>query len=262
MNGHDLDTLLNRALLDILSDRIVAVLNRRARSALVLFSETDLGLEAAISSLSALSASGWNLEIHTSAAASALVNERSLASLGGGALVGALARPQNCPLPTDGLLARHAVVIVPAMSVPLAARAALGLADDDISRLLSGALERGMRVVAARDGCCPACRERVTRGLTPSPAYRALMASHLTALESYGVEFAWASRLHQKVEDGRSNPSTAATSLHPAQMTGQVLGLSAVRALSGDELRLASDVLVTPLAAEELKARQIRLIRT
>ncbi len=262
MTGRDLETLLNRALLDILSDRIVAVLKARARSALVLFSDTDLGLEAAIASLTSMSRSGWNLEIHTSPTAEPFVNAQSLHAMGGEPLIGALTAPTSTPLTPQTVLSRHGLVIVPAMSISLAAHGALGLAEDNVSRLLSGAFERGMRVVVARDGCCPACRERAMRGLTPSPAYRALMVSNLTALESYGAEFTWAAKLQQKIEGPRSNPTIATTATLPSGTTGQVLGLSAVKALTGDELRLAGDVLVTPLAAEELKARQIRLIRT
>ncbi|MEI2387196.1 hypothetical protein [Breoghania sp. JC706] len=272
-----LDAILDRALLDLLSDRIVAALKARARSALVLFSETDLGLEPAVRALASLVGAGWSLEIRRSPGACDVVSSDSLASMGGSALVPFLHPMENENRTVDAILARHAVVVVPTLSLPLAARVALGLADDEISALLAGALERGQRVVAARDGCCPAARDRNARGLTGTAAYREMMANHLGRLESYGVEFSWAAKLEGAVEAQASGmpaphpvqalahqiivPAQNAIAAAPTTARGHVFGWSAAKAVAGTELCLGRDVLVTPLAAEELNARQIRLVR-
>ncbi len=183
-----LDTLLNRVLLDLLSDRIVAALKARARSALVLFSGTDLGLEAAVCALNTLSQAGWQFEIRRTNDARSPITPDRLAALGGSSLASALYEPGDRPEKIDTVLARHGLVLIPTLSIALAAHTALGLADDEVARLICGAIERGGRVIAVRDGCCPATRYRHARGLTANAPYRAMMVGHLEKLESYGVE--------------------------------------------------------------------------
>ncbi|MCW2307643.1 hypothetical protein [Rhodobium gokarnense] len=269
MDGTRLDILFDRALLDLLSDRIVAALKTRARSALVLFSGTDLGLEPAIRALAALADAGWRFDIRRSRKARALITPERLRTAGGGALVPALADADDRPDDTDlidpeTVLARHSVVIVPTLSIALAARTALGLADSDVSQLLAGAIERDMRIVAARDGCCPASRERIARGLTANAAYREMASGHLGRLEAYGIELAWAARLDQAVAGTRAAAPASASARpvsHPQNTTAGVFGWTAAKAVAGEELRIGRGVLVTPLAAEELKARHVRLVR-
>ncbi|MBK5950966.1 hypothetical protein CH339_19855 [Rhodobium orientis] len=267
MDRGRLDILFDRAVVDLLSDRIVAALKTRARSALVLFSGTDLGLEPAIRALSALADAGWRFDIRRSRKARALITPERLRTAGGGALVPALAdaddRPDNMDLiDPETVLARHSVVIVPTLSIALAARTALGLADSDVSQLLAGAIERNMRIVAARDGCCPASRERIARGLTANAAYREMASGHLGRLEAYGIELTWAARLDQAVAGTRAPASTdVRPAAEPQTNTAGVFGWTAAKAVAGEELRLSRNVLVTPLAAEELKARHVRLVR-
>jgi hypothetical protein len=246
----------------------------RARSALVLFSGTDLGLEPAVRSLNTLSQAGWRFEVRRTNDARTLITPDRLSALGGDALVSALHEPGDRPEKVDTVLTRHGVILVPTLSIALAARIALGLSDDEVARLICGAVERGGRVIAARDGCCPAARDRRARNLTANAPYRAMMGGHLEKLESYGVELAWASKLETAAAAPRmSSPAglpAHTSNSHPSAPSGapgatahaaRVLGWSEVKAATGPELRLARNVLVTPLAAEELKARQIRLVR-
>ncbi|PTW59000.1 hypothetical protein C8N35_10835 [Breoghania corrubedonensis] len=266
MDRARLDAALNRALLDLLSDRIVAALNARARSALVLFSDTELGLEPAVRSLATLVDAGWSFEIHRSRQARELVSLDRLDALGGAALSPFIRNAGSQNETVDAILNRHALVLMPTLSLPLAARVALGLADDDISSLVAGALERGQRIVAARDGCCPAARERIARGLTGNAAYRDMMAGHLGRLESYGVELTWAARLAATVADTPTttlahDPDRNQIAVPTRAPSRRVFGWSEAKVLAGTEIRLGRDVLVTPMAAEELKSRQILLVR-
>ncbi|MFD2174263.1 hypothetical protein [Rhodobacter lacus] len=230
---------LDRILIDALSDRIVAALKARSRRALVVFSDTDLGLEPALAGLETLSAAGW-----TGDWLSAPEMRDGLAPR--------LRLPEAEAAPR---LTRFGLVLVPALSLSTAAKLATGIADDLPSRVLGEALDRGLRVVAARDGVCPGSRERAARGLTPkNAARRAMMSAHLEAIAAQGVELCWATRLAATVQ------GTPAAMVAPAQQTG-IFGWQQARACSGPELRLGRAVRLTPLASDILSARGIRLIR-
>ncbi|WP_444430747.1 hypothetical protein ACTTAM_07130 [Rhodobacter capsulatus] len=162
---------LDRILIDLLSDRIVAELAARRRRGLLVFAATDLGLDAALASLATLARAGWRFEWTAEAA----LRED---------LAARLDWPEAAAPVT---LSRAALVLVPALSLSLAAKLALGIADDPLSQILTEALDRGRRIVAARDGVCPAARDRLARGLVPATeARRALMREHLQALAAQG----------------------------------------------------------------------------
>ncbi|PTW51449.1 hypothetical protein [Rhodovulum kholense] len=262
MDRSALDTLLNRALLDLLSDRIVARLKARERSALLLFSGTDLGLDPALKSLSKLTDAGWSFEIRRTPDAAGLLTPERLRLLGGARAIPPMAAPGETDI--DGALSRNGLVVVPALSVALAARASLGMAEDEVSSLLTGALERGRRVVVARDGVCPAGRERNARGLTGNEAFREMLAGHLVRLQSYGVELAWAAKLGDAIASprpGDRGPGPGRRTATPSVPGSRVFGRSEAQTLDSAELRIGSDVLITPLAAEELRARHVRVVR-
>lgn len=229
---------LDRILIDLLSDRIVAELTARRRRGLLVFAATDLGLEAALRSLSILAEAGWSFEWTAEAA-----------------LRDGLASRLDWPEATTPVnLSRSALVLVPALSLTLAAKLALGLADDPLSQLLTEALDRGRRIVAARDGVCPDARDRLTRGLVPATeARRALMHGHLQALAAQGVELSWAASLAATV-------CGAGVVAAPMQESG-IFGVQKARAVPGPSVRLGRTVLLTPAANDILKARGIAISR-
>lgn len=246
-----LDSMLDRILIDLLSDRIIERMKGGAavqpRSALVVFAGTDLGLEAAIAQMAQLQAAGWSFEAVFAPDALALTKSR----------LADLVLPEADGLVAD-LLARYQLVLVPTLSLSLAAKVAVGIADDRLSLLLQGALERGIRVIAARDGVCPNGRDRRERGLLPNAAYQAVMSGHLQKISEFGVELSWAARLVAAVNGKGRKPATVTNTI---AQTG-VFGLSEARGFAGDQLQLGAGVIVTPAAAEELRAREIRLVRS
>lgn len=247
----DMDSALDRILLDLLSDRIIERMKGGApvppRSALVMFAESDFGLEAAVSQLLQLQAGGWSFEA-VFAPRALVLTEGRLAGL----------NMEKVDGPVADLLARHQLILVPALSLSLAAKVAVGIADDQLSALLQGALERGTRVIAARDGICPNARDRRDRGLLPNAALQATMSGHLQKISDYGVELSWAARLVAAVNGTGRQPSPVSNTL---RKTG-VFGLREARGFSGSELQLGSGVIVTPAALEELRVRNIRLDRS
>lgn len=249
----NIDAALDRILLDLLSDRIIARMGGRVpakpRSALVLFAETDFGLEAALGQLHQLHDAGWAFETVIAPEARCLLKDR----LAGFEVVEAEGTAGN-------FLDRHTTILVPSLSVSLAAKMALGIADDPLSKILQGGLERGARIIAARDGVCPNGRDRRARGLLPNAAYQATMSGHLQTLMDYGIELSWAARLAVAVEGDAPATSTAAPKLIAARTEG-VFGLQEARSLNATEIHLGHAVIVTPAAAEELRARDIALVR-
>ncbi len=251
----NIDAALDRILLDLLSDRIIARMGGRVpakpRSALVLFAETDFGFEAALGQLQQLHDAGWEFETVIAPEARPFLKDR-FAGLGIAEVEGAV----------GDLLVRHTTILVPALSVSLAAKVALGIADDPLSKILQGGLERGVRIIAARDGVCPNGRDRRARGLLPNAAYQATMSGHQQTLMGYGIELSWAARLAVSLEGDTPAAATpkAAPKLIAARTEG-VFGLREARSLNATELRLGHAVIVTPAAAEELRARDIALVR-
>lgn len=255
----DMERLVQKALLDLLSDRIVERLRARERSALVLLSGTDLGLRPAMSSLARLGATGWRLELRCTADAGGLIGPEQMRELAGGS---ELPVPSDEAISADSVercLMRNALVLVPTLSGPLAARVATGLTDSAVPALFAGALERGKRIIAARDGCCPTSRDRAARGLDGTQAYQAMLAGHLERLDAFGTELVWASQLATAVS-GLPARSTEPPLKAPARQR-RVFGWSEAKSVTAGPLRLAPGVLVTPLAAEELRARGMRLVR-
>lgn len=246
-----LDSQLDRILIDLLSDRIIERMRGKTaaqpRRALVVFADTDFGLEAACTQMAQLRDAGWSFEA---------VFAPQAKTLGEGRWSG-LDLPEATGSVND-LLIRHQLLLVPALSLSLAAKVAVGIADDPLSALIQGALERGIRIVAARDGVCPNGRDRRERGLLPNAAYQAVMSGHLQTISDFGVELSWAARLAAAVNGKGRQAAPAAASL---QQTG-VFGLREARGFAGTELLLGAGVIVTPAAAEELRARDIRLVRS
>ncbi len=246
-----LDDMLDRILIDLLSDRIIERMKGRTpvqpRSALLVFAETDFGLEAAVGQLLQLQAAGWSFETVFAPRALALTEGR-LAGLN-------MAKADG---PVADLLGRHQLILVPALSVSLAAKVAVGIADDQLSALLQGALERGTRVIAARDGVCPNGRDRRERGLLPNVAMQTTMSGHLQKISDYGVELSWAARLVAAVDGTGSQPAPVSNTIRK----NGVFGLREARGFVGEQLQLGSGVIVTPAAFEELRVRDIRLVRS
>jgi hypothetical protein len=140
-------------------------------------------------------------------------------------------------------------------------------------------------VVAAADGCCPDHQQRIAQGFHVVDAYKERLRANLEALQTYGIHLVRADQLAHAVGQlevavgMRAAPGQALTPAPncasfaapaiPAVDTGvsPPLGkrvFSRRDALQCREsvFRLARSVLVTSLAADELRVRNIELIRT
>ncbi|PWC32870.1 flavoprotein [Azospirillum sp. TSO35-2] len=265
MTPADLERVVLNAIVDLLSDRIVERLRARqasswnvpSRHALVLFTGTDLGLVKAAASLRELAAEGWRLRAALSPQARRLLTPALSRDAGLCRLL------DGAPVDADGeaLLDGCGLLLVPTLTATTAAKVACGLRDGLAPWLLARGIERGLRVVAAVDGCCPDNPARAGRGFTAPEPYREMMRAHLRALRSFGVELVPAGALALAVRQTSGGaPARQPVAETPAHGR-RVFGRSDAALWRDAELRLGRDVLVTPAAADELRRRDIRLVQ-
>lgn len=272
MNVKELDQAIFQAILEGLADQVVERLRTRRKTALALFTGTDLGLHQATASIQALRQEGWVLRLVFSAGARSLLTPECLRELEAGT---SPAQTAGAEPDVDALLAGCGRVLVPALSINAAAKVACGVRDCLESRLLARALEQGLTVIAATDGCCPDNPERASGGFLVTDAYRARLRSNLEALRSYGVRLVRAGALADAAR-GTASPRVEPTPAVMVRATASTWQTGASR-IKGEkrpifsrsdavqcregELRLDRDVLVTPLAADELHLRNVHLIQ-
>ena len=270
-----LEEIICQALIDCYSDLIVARLQSRQQKALVLFTGSSIGLDQALISLTQLREQGWTLDVVLSPQVDDGMRRQ-------------VAREFTIvQWPVGGpLLARYGVLLVPTLSITVAAKTALLIRDSFASQLFASALEQGLRIVAATDACCPVMLSAGPAPFRVADAYQQRMRQHLVALQDYGVTLVSASRLGAAVQKltaaGKAGvPSkavaTRATSCESlkkrtasvARHSSTAVKLESAKRLFSRsdalqyrdcELRLAAGVLVTPLALDELRTRNVRLI--
>ncbi|ABD86734.1 hypothetical protein [Rhodopseudomonas palustris] len=267
MTREQLEASIAEAIIGCLADRVVAAMQARQKRAVVLMTGTDLGLDHIPQALGCLRENGWTLRFALSLQARRHFGAGQLLALG----IDVVA---DTATDLDVLLDGCGSLLVPALTMTTAAKVACGIRDSLASRLMARALERGLPIIAAFDGCCPDNPERQARGFLVADAYKARLRANLQALRDYGVRLVPA----RKLAVAAQRAITPATAIG-TQATGGVAAMPAagVAVGAGDrrifsrndavqcqpgELRLGREVLVTPLAADELRIRNVRLIQT
>lgn len=284
MDPRALEQAILDAIVECLADQVVERLQARPKVALALFTGTELGVSEAVKSIAALRDDGWTMRFVFSQTAGQLRLRDSLTGVAGDVSTG---QPGGTAgdIDEDALLDGCSVVLVPTLSINSAAKIASGVRDSLPSRLVARALERGMAVVAASDGCCPDNARRIASGFHVAEAYKELMRANLEALQGYGIRLARAEKLAhavRKVNAAAAVPVAAqpapiappavpvatATGM-PCAAEREIPATTGKRVFSRSDavqcrervLRLGRNVLVTSLAADELRVRNIQLIR-
>ena len=287
MDPRALEQAILDAIVECLAERVVERLQARRKVALALFTGTQLGASEAVESLGALRDEGWTVRFVFSETARQTGFPESLNGLGGNFGIDvSSAEPAVASgnFNEDALLDGCSVLLVPALSINSAAKVATGVRDSVPSRLMARALERGMAVVAASDGCCPDNPQRIDQGFHVADAYKERMRANLDALQRYGVRLERAEKLAHAVRKldmagaapvyGPASkqlqhvvspvlPAVPAADMEAGATAGKrVFSRSDAVQCRESVLRLGRNVLVTSLAADELRVRSIQLIRT
>lgn len=211
-------------------------------NALVLFSGASLGFEAAIAALGRAKES-VNLDWIQTDSASRILDQNAISGVG------------MTPASTS-LVVSHDLLIVPTLTVNLAAKVSHGISDCLASNVLAEFIMSGKPVVAATNAACPDSADK--RGWFPNlpEGYAAVLRENLTRLSSFGVRLTRAERLDVAV--GRALGS-------PARQVDCELKVISESVIAGftpnSTVRIGSHALVTDLAREAAASAQITLER-
>ena len=154
------------------------------RNVLMLFSGASSGFVAGMEAVRRLAGSPHTLTVMLTPAAAQIITETQVRQAGATNVIapGAWANTPELVRQTD-------LVLVPTLSMNLAARLALGLMDSPVATLILGGLLAGKPVLAIRDGADPnGGAGQVFGAAGAAPALRARLTGHLDTLASYGVE--------------------------------------------------------------------------
>jgi hypothetical protein len=255
----------DEALIDKIVARVMALMSGEPvelapRHVLMLFSGASTGFVAGMEAIRRLSASAHTLTVVLSPAASQIVTEAQVRKAGAVAVLGP-GQWSDAP----GLVREADLLLIPTLSMSVAARLALGLMDSLVATLTLGALLAGKPVVAIRDGAEPGGRGGEVFGAVAGAAapLHARLEANLAALESFGVELVrepdFLVTLERRLLSGArpaTRPAAAAeraSVLRAAFITeADLLGLA-----PGSALRLAPGSRLTPQAQDT--ARRLRL---
>lgn len=291
MDMNRLEKIIYETIVEMVATRVVEALQARSKQAVVLFTGTDLGLDKAVPNLKTLMSEGFRLRCVLSSGGRKTLTPELRSHLDMDSI---LAESITNPEPeVDSLLDGQGLVLVPALSITTAAKVASCMRDCLGASLVARALERGIPVIAAVDGCCPDNPKRHEGLFLVTEAYKVRLRSHLETLQSYGIQLIRAGKLAEAVRGSITLPvvpvhTGAALSTEPASRrtqplaaipvavatqpavspafaTGEKRLFSRSHALDckeGSELRLERNILVTPLAMDVLRNRNVRLIQT
>ena len=258
----------------ILVQRVLQVLRilqqqPQRRGVLVLFSGASAGQRQGLEAVASLSRAGHRVTVALSGAAAQMLDEATIRPQGAAEII----KPGQW-VDSPRLVRSADLVLIPTLSMNLAASLANASFDSLLSTLALGALLAGKPVIAVRDGADPdGCGGSVWGVATGNAAavLRAKLSGHLKTLESFGMALVHADELLQAVQQRLINgptvrPTTSNTSAAPAG--GEVPRLAAAAVITqadiahlaeGALLHLPKGSRLTPLARETAGRLMLRL---
>jgi hypothetical protein len=268
--------MVEQALIDKIVARVVALLrgetvNTSQRNVLLLFSGASTGYVVGMEAIRRLTSAEHSLTVVMTPAAHAIITPDKVRQAGATTIIGP-GEWADAP----GLVKRTDLVLIPTLSMNLAARLALGLMDSLITTLALGSLLAGKPVVAVKDGADPFGNAGLVFGATATtaPLLCQTLSSHLDTLVAYGIEmvgeadflFTMEQRLLADAAAGRgpvaailpqtAGPALVANGSRTVFVTaGDLQGLSA-----GSTLRLAPGGRLTPQAHDLARRLNLTLV--
>lgn len=247
MSEHELRELIRGIVAEVLAETQATPAPAKPQG-LVLFTGAMLGFETALESLKRLSASGVvGLDWTQTPSASHILDQEAIASVG------------MCPA-ADSLVKAHDVLIIPTLTVNLAAKVAHGIGDCLASNVVAEFVMQNKPVVVATDAACPDSVAK--RGWFPElpEGYAQVLRGNLATLRSFGIKLSGADRLDAAVLKRLGAPAGAPTEASVCRE--KVVSEAVVSTLpQGSVLKVASGSLITALARESAAARNITFER-
>jgi hypothetical protein len=234
---------------------------------LVLFGGASAGGQAGLDAIAMLA--------HDGHAVTAVLTSSAASMLGEGKMRDAGAQQVILPgvfADAPALVKAHDLVLIPTLSMNLAARLALGLFDSLPTTLALGALLAGKPVLAVRDGADPdGSGGRVWAATGAAATLRARLSANLKALESYGIRLLTVEEFVPAVQQHLSAsytppvlaPAAESRSSGGAAQAGPVIAAAVITQADiahlqeGGLLRIPKGSRLTPLAQET--ANRLRL---
>lgn len=168
----------------MLAERVVQKLLERQKSALVVYTGSNMGIGPGLECLRSLrQKEGFTYRVLLTRSAANILDVSAIRF----ALEPEefwIEKPEYSP---EVLTAQYDTILVPALTVNTAAHVASCMADTPAAAIILDGLMRGKNVVVAVDGCCPDNPERLRRGFHMTEILKGKLRENKEALKGYGA---------------------------------------------------------------------------
>lgn len=205
----------------VLAERVVQKLLERQKQALVVYTGSNMGVEAGLENLRLLrQEDGFTYRVLLTKSAAGMLDMAAIRS----ALEPEefwVEKPGDSP---EALTARYDTILVPTLTVNTAAHVAACMADTPAAAIILDGLMRGKNVVAAVDGCCPDNPERIRRGFHMAEALKRKLREHKDALRDYGAALTTSDHLREAANKAILSFASASASMGSERRAGSGQG--------------------------------------
>jgi hypothetical protein len=197
MNRIEFEDALMSTIVEYISDQVVLRYMEICKKATVLFTGALIGYTDAVAALKELKEDGWRLTaVLSKSADEVLTADRIKKDIDPDAIF-----VEGAPVNGRQIVDDSQMVIVPELTINTAAKLANCISDNLITNMITRALHKGIKVVAAVDGCCPDNGVRQKLGFEVTDAYKAKLRSNLAELVTYGIVLTTNVSLAEKVDE-------------------------------------------------------------
>lgn len=254
------DTLIVQIVLRVLARLNLGPFKVSAKSVLVIFSGASSGYLAGEEAITWLSQAGHRVTSVLTPSAEAMLGAERSRKAGAHVII-----DPHTWADSPGLVRAADLVLLPTLSMNLAAHLALGMLDSLVTTLVIGARLAGKPVVAIRDGADLDGPAGMIFGTgQAAPALRAHIQGHLTALASYGIELVSEKDFQMTVERHVSGQArqvaSGMTVLAVPHLSGVITQADLAPYQTGTTVHLAAGSRVTALAREMAHRLGIKLV--
>jgi hypothetical protein len=197
MNKIEFENALMSTIVEYISDQVILRYMDTFKKATVLFTGALIGYTEAVEALKELKEDGWKLTaVLSKSAGQVLTAERIKNDIDPDDIF-----VEGAPVNGRQIIDDSQIVIVPELTINTAAKLAACISDNLITNMVTRALHKGIKVVAAVDGCCPDNAVRHKLGFDVTDAYKAKLRSNLADLITYGIVLTTNDKLYKKVDE-------------------------------------------------------------